>query len=647
MSQWDFGGPPAGGHEYDEYGEYRGFRDAATSDEFEGGEFSPVSYERDPYPEPGTARWAGQWPFDEPHQHTAPLPAPPHPTSRAGELWPDESWPPRTVPRHARRRWLIPCVVVAVAAAAAGVTVVLLGGHPAGRTAGTGPTAPGVTARPSTQPAPRTTAQQPLTLAQARQVLARYTTHNNQANARMSDAMLATIETGSSYSIDAGVYRVQQAEQDKPYAAFGPQQATFYVPRQSPAVYPHWFAVQVVNASLASPSKSTGTEYLVFTQAAPGKPWLNTVEPYVVGGATPPIAIGADGLATPVSPSATSLAVQPSRIAALTAAALDGGPGVQGGPPGALDPPNLADRLDEGFWRKQIPAATVTDSHAAAPGAQVFGLATAGGGALLFYTDAAELTLAPPAGEALHLTIPGFYSPSQALTSAGVGYLEQFATYVPPRGGSGMRVVADYSGITARNLSRTRRAVSGRVAVLPAGSANELEPRPGRIGGPGQPSVRRVLGRLGHRAAQLRDRGEGRVGVGDLDVHPPEVRLGGGQETGRVHDPGDRLPVCLQRGEPELVGVTRDYPVPAEHVMVERDSPGVVPGQQLEVGRRPRLVERADPGELLGLPEADPRAGGVVHDGLDAEVGDVHRPVAQGAAVRDSGFDGALGVFHG
>jgi len=34
---------------------------------------------------------------------------------------------------------------------------------------------------------------------------------------------------------------------------------------------------------------------------------------------------------------------------------------------------------------------------------------------------------------------------------AVIGYLEQFATYVPPRGGAGMRVVADYSGMTGRH----------------------------------------------------------------------------------------------------------------------------------------------------------------------------------------------------
>jgi hypothetical protein len=51
----------------------------------------------------------------------------------------------------------------------------------------------------------------------------------------------------------------------------------------------------------------------------------------------------------------------------------------------------------------------------------------------------------------MHLSIPGFYSSAETLRSAGIGYLEQFAVYDPPRGGSGLSVVADYSGITARD----------------------------------------------------------------------------------------------------------------------------------------------------------------------------------------------------
>jgi hypothetical protein len=282
-------------------------------------------------------------------------------------------------------------------------------------------------------------------MAFARSILAAYTSANNMANARRSDARLAAIETGSSYAIDAGIYRVQQADKAAPYPAFGPRQARFYIPGEPAAAYPHWFAVQVANADLASPARIGGTEYLVFTQATPGAPWLNAVEPYVLEGAsTPRVSVGADGLATAVNMDSTSLAVSPTQIGAVTAAALDGGAS------GALSPGNLQDRLDEAFWKQRLPSATVTDRHAPG-GGQVFGLRTTDGGALLFYSDTAELTLVPPAAEALHLTIPGFYSPGQALRRAGIGYMEQFATYVPPRGGSGPRVVADYSGITDKN----------------------------------------------------------------------------------------------------------------------------------------------------------------------------------------------------
>jgi hypothetical protein len=282
-------------------------------------------------------------------------------------------------------------------------------------------------------------------MAQARQILASYTSTNNSANNQMSNALLGTIETGSSYAIDAGIYRVKRAEKAAPYPAFGPRQSLFYIPRLAPAQYPHWFVVQVVNASLASPGKSVGTEYLLFTQAAPGAPWRNAVEPYAVSGAVlPQVAIGADNLAIPVNPDTTSLAISPGAVAQLTAAALDGGK------QGMATPGNLADRLDQGFWHAKLPTAKVLDRHMISDG-QVFGLQTSDGGALLFYTDAALLTLVPPAGEAIHLTIPGFYSPGQNLRMAAMGYLDQFATYVPPRGGTSLRVVADYSGMTARH----------------------------------------------------------------------------------------------------------------------------------------------------------------------------------------------------
>jgi hypothetical protein len=475
MSHWDFGMPPAEHHDFRPRtgtGPWAGTGGEASRseqhstapypvppaedyDEFDDDLYSPISYERDPYGYESYQR--------DPDGYGSYERDPLEPAARRlGLEWPDGSWPPRRNRRSWRaggsRRgdswrdgsgrppWLVPAAVALTVAAAVGV-VLVTGGHPAGRAGGTSTAAPPQPVRPVPGTAAPGTAAPPapLTMTEAQGVLAGYTSANNGANAQRNDALLATIETGTSYTIDAGIYRVQRAEQAPPYPAFGPARARYYIPRQQSAAYPRWFVAQVANANLASPGKVTGTEYLLFTQAAPGATWKNAIEPYLVPGATAPaIALGSDGLATAISPDTTSLAVAPARLPGLTAASLDGA-----GP--LPDPGNLADRLDLEFWRAKLPAASVSGRHAPASGGQVFGLRTADGGALLFYTDAAELTLAPPPGNVLRLTIPGFYSSGQALSRAGIGYLEQFATYVPAHGGTGLRVIADYSGITSRN----------------------------------------------------------------------------------------------------------------------------------------------------------------------------------------------------
>ena len=449
MSQWDFGTPPArppappappappGGYQ-------GGYGNGVPDDAFDDG-FSPISYERDPY--------EGQYEQDpyqaDPYQRDPyqrdPYQRDPyeHHTAVFDQLWPSQD----DERRPSLLRWLIPAAIVAVAATVGGAVVLLGSGSPS--TPAAAPPAVTQPASPTAAKPPASLNGAPLTMAQAQAVVARYTTANNEANAQRSDTLLGTIETGSSYAIDAGLYRAQRAEGAAAYPPFGPTQARYYIPREQTA-YPRWFAVQVVNAGLSAPRKATGMEYLVFTQATPGAPWLNAIEPYVVGatGNTPQIALGTDGLATAVSASAASLAVAPGQVPALTATSLDGGAGPQGG---LANPGNLADGVDQAFWRKQLPAATITDRHTPA-GGPVFGLLTTDGGALLFYTDAAELTLNSPSGELLHLTIPGFYTAGQAMTTAGIGYQEQFATYVPPKGGgTDSRVVADYSGITASN----------------------------------------------------------------------------------------------------------------------------------------------------------------------------------------------------
>jgi hypothetical protein len=351
------------------------------------------------------------------------------------------------------RRWLIPAGLVVASAAVGAAAVLLTNGRPgtqasqgAGRAAA--PAAPPTkAASKAASAAPATPAGGPLTVTQAQRVLAGYTSVNNQANAQRSDTLLATIEAGSSYAIDAGLYQVQQAAGSPAFPPFSPVQATYYIPRGEPAAGPRWFVVQVANAFTSNPAKVTSAEYLLFTQPAPGAPWQDAVEPYLLSGAgAPRVAVGADGMATAVSTDAATVAVAPGQLPAATAASLDGAGGQAVTTPG-----NLADRADQRTWQAAVPGGQVSDAHAPAAGAdgQEFALLTADGGALVFYTDAAEVTVTPPAGGQLQLTVPGFYSPAQALTQARLSYLEQFAAYDPPiAAGGAPLVVADYSAIT-------------------------------------------------------------------------------------------------------------------------------------------------------------------------------------------------------
>jgi hypothetical protein len=418
----------------------------------------PITYERDGFEGRATLPVAPQPDVTPPH---SPWPGAAEPGGRFGGGPPASQWrPPPPIgdlgewddePAD-RRRWLIPAAL-AVAGAAVGAAIVMFALGHAHAAAGTAAPMAGASSAAGAAGAASAgagTGTTPLTVAAARSVLSAYTTANNTANARRSATTLATVETGGSYAIDAGLYTVQAADGAAPYAAFAPVAATYYIPRAEAAGGTRWFVVQVSNAFAADPGKVTSTEYLLFTRPASGGAWQNAVEPYLLAGAgAPQVAVDGDGLATAVSATATSLAVAPGQLAERTAGAIDGtGAGVTVGDPGAL-----ADRSDQAFWRGKLPTATVTDEHAAATGAagQTFALLTANGGALVFYTDAAELAITPPAGSVIHLTVPGLYSQAQALSRAGLTYLDQFAADDPPAGGGTPRVVADYSGITGKN----------------------------------------------------------------------------------------------------------------------------------------------------------------------------------------------------
>jgi len=364
---------------------------------------------------------------------------------RGGEAGPD-------------RRWLMAAGIVVAAAVIAGTAVLVVNGHPVSAaaagtaTAPAAPSASGHAASPPASPQATTSASSaavaagaPLSLAQAQAVLAAYITANNSANAGRSTTQLATVEAASSYAIDAGAYRTQRATGAAPFPAYEPASATYYLPRSEPAAGPRWFVVRVGNAFASHPATVTTTEYLLFLQDEPGAPWRNVIEPYVLSGASiPAVAVGAGGLATAVaSGDATSLAVAPGQLPKVTATSFDGG-----GPVAA--PGDLADRADEQFWQAKAPTVTIRDKHAPATAGLAFALLTNDGGALVFYAVAATLTITPPAGAVLHLTVPGLYSAAQSLHQARLEFRDQFAAYDPPAGGGTPRIVADFSGITGK-----------------------------------------------------------------------------------------------------------------------------------------------------------------------------------------------------
>ena len=475
MSHWDFGHPQAGRYDDDR-------RDDDTRDDDEGTAPYPVTDERDPLVDAASRASAPQRLWDGQRRDSA-RPGRPAPEA-ADSGWhgqvpggPDKKSAELTGGGHGRhlgrrgerggrRRWLLPAGIVAVVAATGAATVLLAGGHPGGQDgqyadgATASPSTPGGTGTVSPSTAPSTAdsgAGGPLTMTQAKAVLAAYTTANNDANAERSDTLLAMIETGSSYAIDAGLNQANRAAGAAPFPPFTPVDATYYIPSGEPASGPRWFVVQVDDAFQSSPGQVTSTEYLLFTQSVAGGAWKDAIEPCVLpaasvplsGVSVPRIAVGADGLATAVDPDAASVAVAPGQVAAVTAASLDG---TRAGQAAVTDPGNLADRVDQRTWQAVVPGGAVTDTHSPAAGAdgQEFALLTADGGALVFYTDAAEVTITPPAGSPLHLNVPGLYSASQPLTQATVSFLEQFAAYDPPAGTGAPSVVADYSAFTGR-----------------------------------------------------------------------------------------------------------------------------------------------------------------------------------------------------
>jgi len=370
------------------------------------------------------------------------------------DISPAAPTPPYGTPRHYPARRLPPRLIATIAVVLLCITaitfVMFSRNHtirisPAGNPAATASQpAPGVQGGSTPSAAPEAAA---LSKAAAERILASYWQVNNTADESRSDTLLTTVEAGSSYSMDAGTYQMDRVTDpaNRQYTAFTAENATYYIPRQLAGVYPRWFVARVTYANLAAPQHVTGAGYVLFTQAAKNAPWKNVLEPYMLPdtGPGPFIETDSHGYATAASASdEAGLSVTSAQIQEATAESLDGSSTT------VKNPGNLADLQDEAYFSGKLPAgSTDTDKHSAS--GRVFALKTVGGGVLTFYALTAQVTLAPPPGQTFQVSIPGFYSASQTLTSATIGYAEQFATYIPPDQAS-PQILADASGITGR-----------------------------------------------------------------------------------------------------------------------------------------------------------------------------------------------------
>ena len=100
--------------------------------------------------------------------------------------------------------------------------------------------------------------------------MSHYLQVNNEANESYSDSLLGTIESGSSYTMDAGSYRFALGESDRtPYVPFELTGTRYYIPRLPQTSYPRWFVAQGSYVTTAG-GKNLGSAYIVFAQDSAG-----------------------------------------------------------------------------------------------------------------------------------------------------------------------------------------------------------------------------------------------------------------------------------------------------------------------------------------------------------------------------------------
>ncbi|GAA4624527.1 lipoprotein [Actinoallomurus vinaceus] len=271
---------------------------------------------------------------------------------------------------------------------------------------------------PSASPAAAT-----LTEAQARAVFASYEKVNNEANSKVSDALLRQNETGPMLEVDlAGNKRIRAKQESKikPFYYKSPQ---FFIPH---GVSPAWFAV-------LAPVTTGDKEYVVFADTGGGKykaamgAWLAKGQQF------PSIARGADGSVTAVTTGpALDVGTRLSSYLSYVAARQKAPEGFAPGP--------LTSKLGQ-RWAKDVYKINSGNRWRGrsewAPRTQpVYALKTTDGGALVLSPSVQALVYTAIQPNVWYKPPTDFYGlgPKRYYHRFRGEWLWTFATHVPPQG---------------------------------------------------------------------------------------------------------------------------------------------------------------------------------------------------------------------
>ncbi|MFF7155923.1 hypothetical protein [Streptomyces sp. NPDC008139] len=165
-----------------------------------------------------------------------------------------------------------------------------------------------------------------LTVAEANKIVDTYQALNNEANAKLSPALIAKVEAGAMLAFDKGYFTqasgLDQKNVKANLAAFVYVNRAFYIPPA--AANTDWFMVRAQGAELKDGKPgapwTTGTRFIVFKHTADGWRAVNSQD---FSGdeqkKIPEIALDADGLARVAEPTAKIGGTAPADLADLVA----------------------------------------------------------------------------------------------------------------------------------------------------------------------------------------------------------------------------------------------------------------------------------------------------------------------------------------